>query len=1228
MPPKSSSSKSLPSGGSGGGRGGGVALGQVEQILTKLAPNDASHDFGNDKPNNPQQMGAYNKGLYGGSGNKIDYGTEAESLSMVVSDPPNYVPITSANEERDYCRMSRHQITVLGDAKKTYTVNYADVKYTIETKNSYKKMLDAKEADKAKVTGEFDAKVKTLNDDKNRKMAAAAEPEPVATPPENFIEKFKTKISTTLAELTAGKSGGSSKSQPKDLREEIDAPMFYHMMGLDPNQNIALVIDAASIGIIEILSNGTFPGKRPIVYYIYGPEVVHDPASKKHPSSPEFKDPTKWSHGVHWIPCVSMNPRDFVYCYDYNPDPTGLYLNKFFTSFEFGLSELQETVNGKTIDYTTDLTIKAFDGPDKTKVKFIDESIDSKSKSDISFLTEMIQMLRTAMASGDEKEFQYAIAFLKKMAGDWLQVLLALAIAMRSRGFTPYRGPTVAAAGGGGAGEIRRNITATIDRVFFLTHDQIALAFALCNGVECIFTHHTVVKGKGNPSLHSAFLYSLMSAEKVNASIIEKAKELAPKNYAAEIANLTDSKREYDERRNTAIRGPVDALKKDISVHLTHTIANPFQVDWFDKYVKTLFTASLKIVAIKKILPDLSTIDLDALTADNAKLKSEFTKFESAGETVKVEDAKKLLELDAHVNSQIKSCEKMIASAKYFFSDDGGGEMKINKEIREFTKELIYVAAANWTWDSPEVSTRKLVNLTSMDDQRVFNADRNIFINHLNSLDDDIKSQITLIFARCYDFIEKNNDHKQFQNTIKKGKDKTETTVILTDSQFQKFKPMATTFCYEVFLNLGGKYNIPRETITKGKIDEYCDRILAVSALTSLLNRDNISEIADKRIEKEELVANHISEGILVRQMTQPDNGGIESFSQERIFSAEEIGASSLPSPPSSSAKTSTSPPSAPTGKPSKNSMRFSSVFSACQLLKERILSNRDYTGARGPLFVDGGAKNRAIKMKGGAAPICNFHHQLPLYILLFQLHKTLSNENFEESLDYELTLQYYGFLLSLQDKFAELKENKDDAVKIGLGIRDFFFINNVVSDDVKVKELPPMPSKMLSFSGLLTTGFCGALNEEYFKNVKDREESINDPVFVEFIKGVQIPERFSGQIDLVSDGVVYKDFVKAVSKSANEVAQQIIADRASEREQMINDSVSNVDDVVVEEGDRNMTGPGLTAEEMQFLNPVSSVFSGLQQPQTSYGGKKTRRRKRTRRPKKQNNKKTRKRRR
>jgi hypothetical protein len=51
----------------------------------------------------------------------------------------------------------------------------------------------------------------------------------------------------------------------------------------------------------------------------------------------------------------------------------------------------------------------------------------------------------------------------------------------------------------------------------------------------------------------------------------------------------------------------------------------------------------------------------------------------------------------------------------------------------------------------------------------------------------------------------------------------------------------------------------------------------------------------------------------------------------------------------------------------------------------------------------------------------------------------------------------------------------------------------------------------MTSLSGLLTTDFCGALNEEYFKDdVSVRQETLNNSAFTEFIASVDIPGCFT----------------------------------------------------------------------------------------------------------------------
>jgi hypothetical protein len=1123
---------------SGGGR---ESAPTIESILTQIAPNDAQHDFGNHKPDTVNEKTAYNKGLYRGSGNTINYGTEAQSLASVVETPTNYTPITSANPNMDFCHTSSHPIETKNG--KNYTVKYADVKWMPRAKTAYRT------AEFEKVKNEINAK---KNADKSttakKKAEMNAEIDALkAKEKKGFIENLKEKID----ELRGTFKDQNAKAEVE--RHEIDAPMFYEMMGINVNETIAIVVDAASIGLIEILSHGKFSrGNRPTVYYIYGPEVVHDPATKKHPSSPEFKDPNVWLEGVRWIPCVSLNPSSFVYSYSYIPDdPTGLYLNKFFTNYEFELSELKETSKGKTIEYSTDLTIKALD--DKYKIKFIDESIDSKSKSDITFLTKIIEVLKEVLQTGEEKQFQYAISFLKKMSGDWLQVLLTLGIAMRNRGFTPHKGT-------------RENITAKIDRAFFVTHDQIALSFALLMGVECIFTHHGPVEG--NPSLHSAFLFSLANEADVNSSIIRKATAVNT-NYITQIDSLQVHLAKYNEDCNISLSGPI----RELDAYLSTEMPTPFQVDVFDKYVKNIFTTGLRLVATKRVLPDL-TASMDSntkLTSKNTLLQTKIAEFKKKPDDVKL--AKEILELDAYINAEIANIDKIINSTQDFFKpEDIGKPFDIKNKIRDFTKTLIYNAADKWSWDSPEVSNRSLSKLTNILEIKNFNADRNIFVNHLNELDNTAKSKMTLLFVKIYNYIQKNekNPANFVYTSTKKG---VQSLTPLTQMQFDKFKPMATTFCYEVFINFGG--NISGTEITPAKINEYCDAIINANELLLLWDDVLKDENAGKTLTTKDKGQNHLSERVLVAQMN--DTGrrldtAVESFN--------EFAPDSEPAPTSSSSR-----------KQSKFSMSFNSVFSACNLLKHRLLSRTPGGGgsARG---VFGGSKNKKI-MKGGALTTCIFHHQLPVYILLFQLHKTVANENFKESNDFELVLQYYDFLTRMQMEISKQTDSQN-ACKIAMGIRDFFFINNVVSDGVKVKSLDPvlenLPTKMVSFSGLLTTEFCGALNEEYFKDdVEDRQKCMNDPVFTDFIASINIPGCFNTPFDLVTDNVKYEDFVNAVSQSSRDIAQQIVADREGDEVDAIKDASSG-------------------ASSSSYVKDLNIVVNAQNAAATSAGGKKSRR--------------------
>lgn len=1157
--------------GGGGGAGGG---GTIESILTYLAPSDAKHDFGTDRPSEPAEKIAYNKGLFGVSGNVIDYKEESACLSSIITDYTNinratnengveYDPLAIANPNRDFCFKSEHTITT---NDKQFTVKYADVKWTAAMKTNYKNSdgmalaqmnaeKDAKRREAQKKKEELDKKIK----EEKAKIAAANK--------KGFIEDLIEDLKDMINQLR----GASKSEEPKDERKEIDAPLFYEMMGLDPNQTIAIIVDAASIGLIEILSTGRFTGVRPTWYYIFGPEVENDPATKKHPSSPEFKDPNK-NEGVIFIPCVSLNPSSFVYSYSYiQDDPSNLYLNKFFTNFIFELSELKDVKKGKTIEYTTDLTIKAIS--DKGEVKFIDESIDSKSKNDINFLTKLITELKTAFSSGEEKEFQYAISFLKKMAGDWLQVLLAVAVESRTRGFTPY-----AAA--------RENVTAKIDRVFFVTHDQIALTFALLMGVECLFTHHAPVEG--NPSLHSAFLYSLTSEADVNASIITKAESLigSNKSYVSQISASITKINEYNEHCKTSIFEPTNELDRYLTDHLRHDIISPFQVDAFDAYVQTIFTSALRIVATKKILPELTKDLVEPFIINDEELSKTIAKYGSVKDpATKISLGKQILELDARISSGIKNADKIIDSAQDFFkAPKGDGVMNITIKIREFTKTLIYVAAQNWTWNSVEVSNRSLSRLQNMDEFKAFNSDRNIFVNHIDALDNERKSKITWLFAKCYKcMIEPST---VFVLNTKKTTKIESRQITLTPTQSIKFKPMATTFCYEIFINLGGNFELKDARTNPGKItiaeiNTYCYTIIVANDV--ILLWDDV--LAEEHAEKLPLTGpSHLSEQILVAQMEDSEkvlDKAIETFDTNEPVETAAATVTKLTKLIKSK-------------KQSTVSMYCDSVYKACKLLKPILLLDRGIgIGGGGGGGIRVGGSSHKLNLKGGGREDCNFHFLLPIYVLLFQLHKTTSNENFKESADFDLVLQYYDFLLRMETKLLEL--SNDDACKIALGIRDLFFINNVVSDKNKIgetylpKELQNLPTKMLSLSGLLTTGFCGVLNEDYFTNTDSRFETITDSVFTGFINRIDIPGCFKTQFDLVMDQIDYKEFVDAVSQSARKVSKIIIADRATERQESITDTTAG-----------KIYGPNMIKTKFTILKPVPA-----------YGGKKTRRKSR-----------------
>lgn len=1293
-----------------GGGGGTSQSDVINSILQILAPSDTRHDFGKDRPQEDEQMAAYEKVLFIPSREfkEEDFCVNSVISEFTMSDKSihktennQYDPYDCAQQNKnDYYKSD---FTVKTKTGFDYNVSWGCMKYpqTVDLNVSATRGADGNltQLEKDKLKTFFDEEVKG-----SKGVAAGGGGEvkgedlnKSGIKEKGFFGKLKEKIKKKFSSkkeegAKGGKGGGEAEDEDeKDDKKEIDAPLFYKLMGLGTTEKIALVIDATSVGLIEILSSGEFPPgtTRPDLKYIFTSEVINDPAKKKHPST--FVDNGK---GVRWIPCVSTNPVDFVYCYDYiDNDPSNLYLNKFFINkdMRFELSEMKATPVGKTIEYTTNLTIKKFN--EDGTIQFIDAQEDSKSKNDISFLTKIIEMLKNAIRSGDVKEFQYAIAFLKKMSGDWLQVLLTLAIENRMRGLKRYGIP---------GGE---NFAKDIDRVFFVTHDRIAKAFALTLGCECLFTQAYKPPGKKN-SIHSVYLYKKQNEAEVERKTIERANEneRAKKGEIdASIKKLTTDLTDYIEKYETEIHGPEMALENAINSHLaniqriTELESKSTKVNDINKFVSDVFSSALSLSMTKKTLPDLRGIVMSELTDDFTILNAIRFPVSTYAE------AKDFFKKVGSLETRIKNIGNIIGqSDKLFKTTEVGTSTKVNitevkKRILEFKKTTVYQSAVNWNWDSTTVTSRILsgLNFNSVGPIQEFNSDRHIFLYNIGDIDDKYKQQITRLFFNIYDFINANTDI----NVYKQDSD-----AVVSQRDFAKFTTMTNTLCYEIFYFLGGFGDgVGNNSM---QISDLCDAIktkfenprtptittISESTLHTEITTVNLDSGINKSFTEVSNATTEEITGIESAKVAEAAAGGGGSAAATgaeititplgksnaylsassdavvyKLLTASLFAESSpvertefpnVPNPdgrsmsffkPSHSRQSSRQPIKQYWGLYTQKIINFFGglpEFKAeydkgrkknpnIDIQMENLIKKKPTEITKEAVQnifkgVKGGSPipRKRINMKGGGDPTNLFDCYLPIYILLIEFRNAMRNEDYEESSDFELILQFYEFLLTMKLTMEETK-TEEERCAIALGIRDFFFINNVVSENLRIKKVPSvlqnLPSSMLSFTGILTTGFCGVLNEDYFTNVENRERSINNEVFVKFIENVNIPGCFNKSYEYAIGRIVYSELVADVSILIEEVGGKFV--------KAVEQKVSSVEEIkvvdLVEEKNK-----GQTTDASSGASSSSSVKNAVLELKantgvaTSAGGKKTCRRKRTRRPKKQNNKKTRKRRR
>lgn len=249
-------------------------------------------------------------------------------------------------------------------------------------------------------------------------------------------------------------------------------------------EGVALIVDFSQHHFMQSLVMGDYYDFN--IHYLMTPEVVNDPAGK-----PNIHNPSLFGKnvgGVNLISYIQSGDSKISYT-SYNPvDPSPA--NNFFSNYNFILSPIKQTfIKGKAENLIAVLDIDYDDTGTKANPKgdappLTDNIPDSKGENSVStvlgYLKDVIKKIK---AWGKSGSFNRADAFnfnskcQQKRGGDWFQVLSCLDV--KNRNFT----------------QILPNLATGDDAdkpipkcpVYLVTHDQIAVSYALSNGVNVIY---------------------------------------------------------------------------------------------------------------------------------------------------------------------------------------------------------------------------------------------------------------------------------------------------------------------------------------------------------------------------------------------------------------------------------------------------------------------------------------------------------------------------------------------------------------------------------------------------------------------------------------------------------------------------------------------------------------------------------------------------------------------
>lgn len=364
----------------------------------------------------------------------------------------------------------------------------------------------------------------------------------------------------------------------------------------------AIIVDFSQHHFMEDLASGVSNDFK--IHYLMTPEVVNDPAGKPNVNNKSlFGLPDK---GIKLISYVQsdLEPISYTKFNEFEPSTS----NNFFSNYDFTLSPIKQIFTKQKAEKLIATLNISYNGGGKPLTDTIEDSKGENSITTVlGFLKKILTQIQSSSGGTPIEKFNFNSKIQQKRGGDWFQALSCLTA--KNRTYTqilPTRGSP-------------SPLNSTCP-VYLVTHDRIAVAFALLNGVNVIYLDYYgrifIFKNGGDPTLKS----SGKTMEEILFEGIKNSWKINVPNVAT-FPDLLSTANIYMNTRNEYVKEEQDKF----TALITKLISDVNSINSSDdgkfqkgvmKIVRELFTAAVKLAFIDINLIDIQR-DLSIISDSN-----------------------------------------------------------------------------------------------------------------------------------------------------------------------------------------------------------------------------------------------------------------------------------------------------------------------------------------------------------------------------------------------------------------------------------------------------------------------------------------------------------------------------------------------------------------------------------------------------------------------------------